>query len=1034
MGTTWSLSLLREKMNTFVEQEMQGTQLEGFSLRRNGVDTIPEPSDASFDRSRFSDKQYIELLKEENQILRACLERQSKLIEALNGNLGGRDCTPGESDELVIPQRSAKRNGATRLGPGAIQETPTRKLRSSSNPLDAEFKPKVLRLRSLLASDHHETVHPAIGDLLKEEDTTNVRSLDPKWNEPDPEKSLKNEINKHNLQGKSENVGEANETLLPQSTHFGQEKNLTNPFTDEGSTLSVPDRNIYDSKESKEPTLNDTENDGNAASRPSKFERLAMLKNSDKEENQKTDQTSLKGDNNGSGGTFYRSRIRLPPTLQNNSSHSLRSNKSEDVSALGIFTPSLNNKDNLPKNANASQSSFTRNTSSHSQFATPILDTNASMDTPKNQGQYAFEESPAEDYVHNDTLRVDTKPQINDASELSSAVSSRSRSTSFNVYQSPLVEDASSFLIKPEEFHTVSITVVSSLHLQSAGSSSPIKRQEEDVSTLSINDKDSGKEMWRIRKTYSQLLSLDSSIRPIVEYFGLPYVPERQIFTSSSPVKIAYRKSLLQDYFDTIFTMPHMPQSVLFRMCRFVSEDLVNPLDDFKSGARKEGYLVRRHKAIGISWKVRWCQVDGPFLEIYEFPGGPCSELIKLTGSQIGKQNNDSIAEDRGYRHAFLLIEPQKKLGSPSKHFFCAESDEERDDWIQALLEFSEENNIQDDPVSQVGSSRSDGTLKPSEPEISETRQKMRPQSLLSPSKITFSVNDNVSEKAAQKDSKEQKRLKKRSIFPFRGILNFLGDMQSTDTTQSSPSQIKSPQNDKIESESPDIQKYLDQMNLDDNLTNVIFGRELEVAYNLSTHELMGKKIPSICYRCLDFLIRTDGVREEGIFRLSGSASVIRQLKEAFNTNFDLDLFESSLDPDVHTIAGLFKTYLRELPTCILGLLMYKQLKSITASNSEQAKSSLALSFKELMHDFKESHEINYNVSYTIFKFLNYVILQSGRNKMNLRNVCIVFVPTLNISLDVLSTFLVDFDCIFEDGKPIPDEKREVLDLYIPEF
>ena len=1021
-------------MNTFVEQEMRGTQLQGLSLKKNGEDTVWEPSDASFDRTRFSDKQYIELLKEENQRLRACLERQSKLIEALNGNLGGRN-TRGESDDLVIPQRSAKRNADTRLDPGAIQVTPTRKLRSTSNPLDSEPKQKSLPLRSLLAGDQRTSVYPQMGDQLKKDDKANIKSLDPKWNEPDLEKDLTNEINKDSLQKNSKDVGEGNENLLPQSTHFVQENNRTNPFTDEGSNLAVPGRNTYDSKESKEPPINDTENDESAASRPSKFERLAMLKNLDKEDHQKTEET-LKGDNNGSGGTFYRSRIRLPPTLQNNSSHSLRSNKSEDVSALGIFTPYLSNKDSLPKNSNTSQSSFIKSTSSQSQFATPILDTKASMDTPKNQGQKAFEEDPAENYVQNDTLRVDTKPHINDTSELSSTVSSRSPSTSFNVNQSPLVEDTSAFLIKPEEFHTVSMKVVSSLHLQNSGNSSPIKKQEEGICTLSINDKETGKEMWRIRKTYMQLLSLDSSIRPIVEYFGLPYVPERQIFTSSSPAKIAYRKNLLQDYFDTIFRMPHMPQSVLFRMCQFISEDLVNPLDDFKSGARKEGYLIRRHKTIGISWKVRWCQVDGPFLEIYEFPGGPCSELIKLAGSQIGKQNNDNVAEDRGYRHAFLLIEPQKKLGSPSKHFFCAESDEERDDWILALLEFNEENNIQDDVLSLAGSLRSDGTVKPpSEAETTEIRQKMRPQSLLSPTKITSNMNDNFSEKFAQKEFKEQKRMKKRSIFPFRGILNFLGDIPSADATQSSPSQnSRSPQNDKIESESPDIQKYLDQMNLDDNLTNVIFGRELEVAYNLSTHELMGKKIPSICSRCLDFLIRTGGVREEGIFRLSGSASVIRQLKEAFNTNFDLDLFESSLNPDVHTIAGLFKTYLRELPTCILGLLTYKQLKAITASNSEQSKSSLALSFKECMRDFKELHEINYNVSYTIFKFLNYVILQSGRNKMNLRNVCIVFVPTLNISLDVLSTFLVDFDCIFEDGTPIPDEKREVLDLYIPDF
>ena len=68
--------------------------------------------------------------------------------------------------------------------------------------------------------------------------------------------------------------------------------------------------------------------------------------------------------------------------------------------------------------------------------------------------------------------------------------------------------------------------------------------------------------------------------------------------------------------------MPHIPRMVLYYICRFLSLDFVNPLDDFKSGARKEGFLVRRYKGLGATWKIRWCQVDGPYMEIYENPGG----------------------------------------------------------------------------------------------------------------------------------------------------------------------------------------------------------------------------------------------------------------------------------------------------------------------------------------------------------------------------------------------------------------------------
>ncbi|EGW35401.1 uncharacterized protein SPAPADRAFT_58619 [Spathaspora passalidarum NRRL Y-27907] len=197
----------------------------------------------------------------------------------------------------------------------------------------------------------------------------------------------------------------------------------------------------------------------------------------------------------------------------------------------------------------------------------------------------------------------------------------------------------------------------------------------------------------------------------------------------------------------------------------------------------------------------------------------------------------------------------------------------------------------------------------------------------------------------------------------------------------------------------------------------------------------MGRQIPSICYRCLDYLNKTGAIFEEGIFRLSGSASTIRQLKDQFNTQYDLDLLKCALKPDIHTVAGLFKSYLRELPNPILGLNAYSHLNGVILHNtSSMPPSSIAAIFRDYFNDPENVDKIHYDITYVIFKFLRQVISQHPINRMNLRNVCIVFVPTLNISLEVLSTFLVDFECIFENGKPISDANREVLDVNIPNF
>lgn len=76
--------------------------------------------------------------------------------------------------------------------------------------------------------------------------------------------------------------------------------------------------------------------------------------------------------------------------------------------------------------------------------------------------------------------------------------------------------------------------------------------------------------------------------------------------------------------------------------------------------------------------------------------------------------------------------------------------------------------------------------------------------------------------------------------------------------------------------------------------------------------------LPAVVYRCIEFLNANNAVSEEGIFRLSGSTNVIRTLKDRFNNERDVDLIHSANYYDIHAIAGLLKTFLRELPTPIL--------------------------------------------------------------------------------------------------------------------
>jgi RalA-binding protein 1 len=76
--------------------------------------------------------------------------------------------------------------------------------------------------------------------------------------------------------------------------------------------------------------------------------------------------------------------------------------------------------------------------------------------------------------------------------------------------------------------------------------------------------------------------------------------------------------------------------------------------------------------------------------------------------------------------------------------------------------------------------------------------------------------------------------------------------------------------------------------------------------------------LPAIVFRCIEYLEHKHAEQEEGLYRLSGSSAVIKGLKDRFDTQGDVNLRQIDEHWDPHAIAGLLKTFLRELPTSLL--------------------------------------------------------------------------------------------------------------------
>ncbi len=143
--------------------------------------------------------------------------------------------------------------------------------------------------------------------------------------------------------------------------------------------------------------------------------------------------------------------------------------------------------------------------------------------------------------------------------------------------------------------------------------------------------------------------------------------------------------------------------------------------------------------------------------------------------------------------------------------------------------------------------------------------------------------------------------------------------------------------------------------------------------------------LPAVVYRCIQYLDAKNAVTEEGIFRLSGSNVLIKQLRERFNNESDVNLLADEHYHDIHAVASLLKMYLRELPTTILTRDLHMEFLSVTEIQNQREKLA-ALSELALRLPQANATLLKYLIA-----FLIKIINNSDTNKMTVRNVGIVF-------------------------------------------
>ncbi|KAL2236526.1 rho GTPase-activating protein 2 [Sesamum indicum] len=153
------------------------------------------------------------------------------------------------------------------------------------------------------------------------------------------------------------------------------------------------------------------------------------------------------------------------------------------------------------------------------------------------------------------------------------------------------------------------------------------------------------------------------------------------------------------------------------------------------------------------------------------------------------------------------------------------------------------------------------------------------------------------------------------------------------------------------------------------------------------SYDMRGNSVPTILLLMQDKLYAQDGLKAEGIFRINPENSQEEYVRDQLNRGIVPE------DIDVHCLAGLIKAWFRELPSGVLDGLSPEQ---VLQCNTEEE-------FIELVKQLKptESALLGWAID-----LMADVVEQEESNKMNARNIAMVFAPNMTKMSDPLTALM----------------------------
>ncbi|KAJ1561640.1 hypothetical protein HK096_003910 [Nowakowskiella sp. JEL0078] len=225
------------------------------------------------------------------------------------------------------------------------------------------------------------------------------------------------------------------------------------------------------------------------------------------------------------------------------------------------------------------------------------------------------------------------------------------------------------------------------------------------------------------------------------------------------------------------------------------------------------------------------------------------------------------------------------------------------------------------------------------------------------------------------------------------------------------PESIENAPYPQVQNQSQKWKEYESSMN---SSAAQIFGEPLKIAVERSRID-PEYHVPAVITRCVLYLEST-ALEEVGIYRLSGSTTLVNHLKMIFNQNGDCHDVEEHVD-DPHAISSLLKLYLRELPDHILTDKLREEFNKLTAplnaaiTNSQNnSDADLSVVDPKILAHMRHLVSFlpieNYSLLAVLGRHLSRVAAMNELNKMTFINLQLIFSQTLLISSPVLRVLI----------------------------